>query len=47
MTQTDKQRSRYRAVARTALFAFVRGSAMATGGCAISGLTWLPHHFVG
>ncbi|MFD3330164.1 hypothetical protein [Streptomyces sp. NPDC056491] len=47
MAQTDKQQSRYRAVARTALFAFVRGGAMAAGGAAVSGLTWLLHHFAG
>ncbi|MEW2635387.1 hypothetical protein AB0903_28020 [Streptomyces sp. NPDC048389] len=47
MAQTDKQQSRSRAVVRTALFAFVRGGAMAAGGCAVSGLAWLLQHFVG
>ncbi|WP_159452449.1 hypothetical protein [Streptomyces malaysiensis] len=47
MAETDKQQPRRRAVARTALFAFVRGGAMAAGGCAVSGLAWLLNHFVG
>ncbi|MEU7306224.1 hypothetical protein [Streptomyces sp. NPDC007206] len=47
MAQTDKQYSRYRALVRTAVFAFVRGGAVAAGGCAVSALTWLVHHFVG
>ncbi|MFG2227943.1 hypothetical protein [Streptomyces sp. NPDC048644] len=47
MAKADKQQSRFRAVARVALFAFVRGGAVAAGGCAVSGLTWLLHHFTG
>lgn len=45
MTQTDQQRSRIRALVRTAVFAFVRGGALAAGGCAVSVVTWLVHHF--
>ncbi|WP_406294373.1 hypothetical protein OG948_05910 [Embleya sp. NBC_00888] len=46
MTRTDKQRSRFRTLVRTATFSFVRGGGMAAGGCAVSALAWLVHYFV-
>jgi hypothetical protein len=42
----DTQRSRARAVARTALFAFVRGSATAAGTVAVSALVWLLRQLI-